>query len=591
MVLERFLFSNIWMIGLIGLIFGIKKLLRSRLPLRFQYICWYALPISFLISLLPDRWLRSCMDAVAIHRQAFSFSGQTFLLAPLPHSNEWLNDTVELTVTHQTQVLPNVLLLLWLTGFLVVIAAYGCSAHRLDRIGRSGTEPDEKVIAVFRACLSRVSVTGRIILRQTDLVDTPFSFGFFPCILLPERRVSQLTQQKLEHILLHELIHIRHGDVFTNHLFCLFQALYWHNPIVWAAMEQMRRDREAYCDWEVLNALPSQQDRLDYGQTLLSFAAKPRPFFHTANGLCQSKSQLKFRLENILNYRPETGSRRLLGRCAALVLALLCCAQFSVLAMSQERSEQIYTPSEDLKITEADFSDLFDGAQGCAVIYDRNANVCTAYNSSQITHRFPPCSTSKIYSALYALESNSITPLKNLLRWDGTQYPYPAWNQDQNLASAMGNSVNWYFQTLDQMAGIGDLTDFYQSIHYGNAYLGTDPASYWNGTALLISPLEQVQLLARLYGNDYGFEPENVSAVFQAIQLYSDGQATLYGKTGTGRYKNENVAGWFIGIVETMDNVHCFAVYLNADQNADGAAAFKIAASILSRMGIPAPIP
>lgn len=95
---------------------------------------------------------------------------------------------------------------------------------------------------------------------------------------------------------------IRHGDLFTNYLFCGIQALYWFNPLVWLAFRQMRRDREAYCDWAVLNELGNETERIEYGQTILHFAAGCKTRFHTANGLCQSKEQLKYRLEQIVNF-------------------------------------------------------------------------------------------------------------------------------------------------------------------------------------------------------------------------------------------------------------------------------------------------
>ena len=70
------------------------------------------------------------------------------------------------------------------------------------------------------------------------------------------------------------------------------QALYWFNPLIWLAFRQMRRDREAYCDWAVLNELGDENARIEYGQTILNFAAGCKTQFYTANGLCQNKEQL-----------------------------------------------------------------------------------------------------------------------------------------------------------------------------------------------------------------------------------------------------------------------------------------------------------
>lgn len=147
----------------------------------------------------------------------------------------------------------------------------------------------------------------------------------------------------------------------------------------------------------------------------------------------------------------------------------------------------------------------------------------------------------------------------------------------------MQESVNWYFQSLDQAAGAEQLGSFFEEIGYGNCDLGKDPDNYWNGSGLRISALEQVELLVKLYRNDFGFDEGNIAAVMEAMALNDLG---LYGKTGTGRLDETNVAGWFIGFFEAPDNTYFFAVYLNSEAGADGALAYETAMKILSRLGI-----
>ena len=72
-------------------------------------------------------------------------------------------------------------------------------------------------------------------------------------------------------------------------------------------------------------------------------------------------------------------------------------------------------------MSQGDWQDLFSGINGCAVVYDLDSSQYTVYNESEITHRVPPCSTFKIYSALNALEQGIITPENNMLSWDGTE--------------------------------------------------------------------------------------------------------------------------------------------------------------------------
>ena len=77
-----------------------------------------------------------------------------------------------------------------------------------------------------------------------------------------------------------------------------------------------------------------------------------------------------------------------------------------------------------------------------------------------------------------------------------------------------------------------------------------------------------------------------LSAVKDAICLSSSDAGTFYGKTGTGRVDGQDVNGWFIGYIETVDNTYCFATNIGADSDATGGNATEITMSILSDMNI-----
>lgn len=97
---------------------------------------------------------------------------------------------------------------------------------------------------------------------------------------------------------------------------------------------------------------------------------------------------------------------------------------------------------------------------------------------------------------------------------------------------------------------------------------------------------EQVELLTRLQNNSFGFAPENINAVKDAICLSASDAGTFYGKTGTGRVDGQDVNGWFVGLLETADNTYFFATNIGADSGATGSNATEITMSILSDMNI-----
>ena len=341
MFLEQFLIGNLWNIGLICVMLGLKLLLHNRLSLRFQYYSWYVLLGSLLLSFLPSGLLAEFQSVGSVGQQAFAISNATSNTADVGTAGtEWLQDTTELIVGSKNSHFAFSFMMIWLVGVLALVVVYGCGSYRLHSIKQSATEPSSRIRKRFNECKHRLGLSQDVDLRQSSFISAPVSFGWRkPLVVLP-KGIDGLLESELDHVLFHELTHIKHGDIITNYLFCGVQALYWCNPLVRVAIRQMRRDREAYCDWAVLNELTDEAERISYGQTILNFAAGSNTRFYTANGFCQSKEQLKYRLEQVVGFQRETKWKRLLGRCFAGMLALAAIGQIPILAYCTEYREE-----------------------------------------------------------------------------------------------------------------------------------------------------------------------------------------------------------------------------------------------------------
>lgn len=159
---------------------------------------------------------------------------------------------------------------------------------------------------------------------------------------------------------------------------------------------------------------------------------------------------------------------------------------------------------------------------------------------------------------------------------------YDLWNADQTLESAMQNSVTWYFQALDRQTSLSSIKKYVQELGYGNQIVEGDISSYWINSSLKISPVEQVEMLKKLYYNQFGFSPENIKAVKDSICLYSTDDGTLSGKTGTEEVSGHNTSGWFIGYVEKDSHTYFFATNIQNEKLASGPLAAELTFSILS---------
>lgn len=176
------------------------------------------------------------------------------------------------------------------------------------------------------------------------------------------------------------------------------------------------------------------------------------------------------------------------------------------------------------KIDLLDLSTYFNGYEGSFVLYDMNNDAWNIYDMDHATLRTVPNFTYKIFDALFGLEEGIIKPEDSVITWNGADYPFEAWNADQDLYSAMQASDNWYFEELDKQIGRTAIQDYIRKIGYGNKIVNANLSAYWMQGTLKISPVEQVELLTALHNNQFDFAPENINAVKNSICLFSVGK-------------------------------------------------------------------
>lgn len=601
----RFLICNILISALAGILLTARYLLRNVLSGRMQYHLWFLLLGLLAVPFLPFRLtgfpgLFSRLKALCA--LALSDTGSTPNQARVLTSATdagWLDDFT-ISVSNQTPSAAGIILLgIWLLGVLVMIALTIRTALRLQNIKRSALPLQTPAIRrLYRCCLEELHITKDIPLYSTAFLQSPVITGFLrPRIYLPIHIISDYNNadtgvdemnrlRPIRYMLLHELQHYRHKDTLAGYLMTLAGILYWFNPIVWIALGEMRNDREIACDSSVLNMLEPDSYE-DYGKTLIHFAKKlSRPAFPFAAGLGGNMPQIKRRILNIAAYETPTAKKRLAGTAAFLTIAVLLLGFAPLLSANAAEDDYYRWDTSRKNITAIDLSSCFQEYEGSFVLYDKGQNTWSIYNMDRAALRVSPDSTYKIYDALFGLEAGVITPEDSFMEWNRELYSYQEWNANQTLKSAMRASVNWYFQGIDEQLGASAIDHYIREIRYGNEDTRGSLSSYWMESSLKISPIEQVELLQKLYANNFGFRPQNIAAVKDSILLSSSEAGNLYGKTGTGCIDGMDVNGWFVGYAETQNNTLFFAANITADNNAAGSNAAEITRLILSKMDI-----
>ncbi|WP_304942994.1 class D beta-lactamase [Vallitalea guaymasensis] len=224
------------------------------------------------------------------------------------------------------------------------------------------------------------------------------------------------------------------------------------------------------------------------------------------------------------------------------------------------------------------YDKFFENYDGCFVMYDEISTNYLIYNKEQVDERISPCSTFKILNSLIGLETGVIEGKEHMYKWDGKKYPFESWNQDHTLASAIANSVVWYYERLASEVGVEQMQKYLDMLDYGNKDISGGITKFWLTSSFEVSAREQVDLLYNLYHDNLPFSKKNMTIVRDIITLESTDEYILSGKTGTAGYSK---IGWFVGTIQRDDKTFYFATNIVADDNATGSKAKEITLEIL----------
>jgi bla regulator protein blaR1 len=242
-------------------------------------------------------------------------------------------------------------------------------------------------------------------------------------------------------------------------------------------------------------------------------------------------------------------------------------------------------------VLERRLGELAAGYDACFVLYDAREDRTLRVNEAECRRPLSPCSTFKIFNSLAGLQSGVLKDETTRFAWDHTPQPIPAWEKDHTLATAVRDSVVWYFQRV--AAGVGEkpMQGYLDAVGYGNRDLSGGLTRFWLGSSLKISPDEQVAFLRRLYRNHLPFDRRNVEIVQRVLVQEEKDGVVFSGKTGSCDAGGDQRVGWFVGRQASPTREYVFATRIVAadrgaprGQGADGLHAREISRALLSSL-------
>lgn len=236
---------------------------------------------------------------------------------------------------------------IWGVGCLALLMWQMIQALVLSRRIRAEASPAEpRWLRLVEWCRNELGIRRPVRLCVVPWLRGPAVFGWRqPVVLLPASMAGDLDERSMRHMVLHELAHVRRGDLGTNVVLVVLQAVHWFNPVLWLVFRRMREDRELAADELAMTHLAPGEASL-YGMTLIQaveMGSRLRPS-SVALGMVGGKACLRRRLRASVRF--QAGGLR--NRAGRMVMALLFATAFAGPAheVSRRASERVPARSD-----------------------------------------------------------------------------------------------------------------------------------------------------------------------------------------------------------------------------------------------------
>ncbi|MDR2084169.1 MAG: class D beta-lactamase [Bacteroidales bacterium] len=216
----------------------------------------------------------------------------------------------------------------------------------------------------------------------------------------------------------------------------------------------------------------------------------------------------------------------------------------------------------------SELKNIFDKfkVSGSILIYNQKENVYSGYNLERCNVTFCPASTFKIPNTLIALESGIATS-ETIFEWNGESRKFSGWEKDMTLKEAFKASAVPVYQEIAQRVGVEKMRYYTQLFNYGNLEITAENIDkFWLEGNSAITQYQQIYFLQKLYNLELPVREESMKQVKEIMQYETGNNYSISGKTGWAVRQKEDIT-WFVGYVETNDNVYFFATNVTSTEN------------------------
>jgi beta-lactamase class D len=236
---------------------------------------------------------------------------------------------------------------------------------------------------------------------------------------------------------------------------------------------------------------------------------------------------------------------------------------------------------------DADLAQLFkrEGVSGTLLIQSIRSGQRLVHDDARAGKLFPVASTFKVFNTLIALEEGAIENADSAIPWDGQHHAFESWNRDQTLMSAFKASCVWCYQALARRVGTTKYKDYLSQAGYGELQEPFELTEFWLDGSLRISAEGQIDFLRKVTERRLPFRNATYDTLKQIMLAGENSSSRLYAKTGWATRHSPQI-GWYVGYVETTDDIWLFALNMNIRNQSDLPFRQKLVLEALTQKGI-----
>lgn len=319
-----------------GMILLMRKILDKKVEIKNQSLLW----IVFIITLIIPINFSSKLSI----KNYIKFPDVENLNSVIERENEEITiSNLELTNLKQSNSTNISKELIFITTysiyFIVTIVLLFKDLKVYNNIKKiKQSNNGERLEKILQIQMEKQNIKRNIGILIQDKIKSPSLYGIFDTKILILPEVKQLSDDEIEMIILHELIHYQKRHHIIYLALKILEDIHWFNPIIKIAGKFIREDMEYIVDKEILN---KNYDRVKYSKTILktvNFEQFNR--LDLLPGIYGNKTSLERRIKSMKNEQGNTKYSVIL-----IVLSIVIISTFTVVFAS----EKINKTFDDIK--------------------------------------------------------------------------------------------------------------------------------------------------------------------------------------------------------------------------------------------------